>query len=162
MDDIHGDGQSAAFVIACYSDPGLARCREVTRRPVFGIAECAILTALTRAPSFGVISILSTSIQRHMRHLRERSLDARCAGDRALEMSVAEVESGERTYEKMVQVGRLLRDKDHAGAIIMGCAGMAKHRVPLERELGIPVIDPVQAAVGMAVTAVQLDGAVST
>jgi len=44
----------------------------------------------------------------------------------------------------------------------MGCAGMAKHRVPLERELGIPVIDPVQAAVGMAVTAVQLDGAVST
>ena len=77
-------------------------------------------------------------------------------------MSVAEVESGERTYEKMVDVGRLLRDEDHAGAIIMGCAGMAKHRVPLERELGIPVIDPVQAAVGMAVTAVQLDGAVLT
>ena len=40
---------SAAFVIACYSDPGLHVCREATDRPVFGIAECGVLTALARA-----------------------------------------------------------------------------------------------------------------
>ena len=38
----------------------------------------------------------------------------------------------------------------------MGCAGMARHRRPLEDALGIPVIDPTQAAVTMALGAVQL------
>jgi Asp/Glu/hydantoin racemase len=36
---IEADTQSAAFVIACYSDPGLHICREGTTQPVFGIAE---------------------------------------------------------------------------------------------------------------------------
>ena len=43
---VEGDNSSAAFVIACYSDPGLHVCREATDRPVFGIAECGVLTAL--------------------------------------------------------------------------------------------------------------------
>ncbi len=154
---VEADQSAAAFVIACYSDPGLALCRETTDRPVFGIAECAILTSLTRASSFGVISIASASIPRHMRHLRERLLHPLCAGDRPLELSVAEVESGTGTFDRMVAVGQELRDQDGAGCIVMGCAGMAKYRIPLEDSLGIPVIDPVQAAVGMAITAVQLD-----
>ena len=33
----------------------------------------------------------------------------------------------------------------------VGCAGMAVHRRGLEQELGIPVIDPTQAAVAMAI-----------
>ena len=32
-----------------------------------------------------------------------------------------------------------------------GCAGMASHRSNLESKIGIPVIDPVQAAVSMAI-----------
>jgi len=38
---------------------------------------------------------------------------------------------------------------------VMGCAGMARHRKALEDALGIPVIDPTQAAVTMALGAVQ-------
>jgi allantoin racemase len=45
---------------------------------------------------------------------------------------------------------------DSANAIVMGCAGMAPHRKPLEDALGIPVIDPTQAAVTMAIGAVQV------
>ncbi len=33
----------------------------------------------------------------------------------------------------------------------MGCAGMSRHRSALEDALGIPVIDPTQAAVSMAI-----------
>ena len=150
------DDEAAAFIIGCYSDPGLALCRETTHRPVFGIAECAMLTALTRAMSFGVIAILSKSISRHLKHMRERLLHNHCAGERAIELTVAEVESGSETFEKMENVGRDLRDLDGAEAIIMGCAGMAKHRIALERSLGIPVIDPTQAAAGMAINTVQL------
>jgi len=39
------EGQYAAFVIACYSDPGLHSVREATKKPVLGISECAMLTA---------------------------------------------------------------------------------------------------------------------
>ena len=37
---VAGSNEVDAFVIACYSDPGLHVCREATSRPVFGINEC--------------------------------------------------------------------------------------------------------------------------
>ncbi|MGE0751615.1 MAG: aspartate/glutamate racemase family protein [Variibacter sp.] len=140
-----------AFVIACYSDPGLHVAREGTERPVFGIAECGVLTALTRADSFGVIAIRTRSIPRHIRYLRQMDLMHRFAGERPLEMSVAESASGEGTLARMIAVATELKERDGAGAIVMGCAGMARHRGPLEEAVGIPVIDPTQAAVAMAI-----------
>ena len=152
---VESDNASAAFVIACYSDPGLHVCREATTRPVLGIAECGVLTALTRAETFGVIAIAQRSIRRHLRYLRQMGLIDRLAAERPLDMSVAETASGEGTLNKMILLGRALRDEDGAGAIVMGCAGMARHRSALEDALGIPVIDPTQAAVTMALGAVQ-------
>jgi Asp/Glu/hydantoin racemase len=153
---VEGENSASAFVIACYSDPGMQVCREGTSRPVFGIAECGVLTALARADSFGVIAIKSRSIPRHMRYLRQMGLTDRLAGERPLEMSVAETASGDGTLARMISVGTELRDQDGARAIVMGCAGMARHRKPLEEALGVPVIDPTQAAVAMALGAVQV------
>jgi allantoin racemase len=153
---VEADNASDAFVIACYSDPGLHVCREGTSRPVFGIAECGVLTALARAERFGVIAILQRSIARHVRYLRQMGLMDRLAGERPLEMSVAEAASGEGTLARLIEVGKALKEQDGAGAIIMGCAGMARHRKALEAALGVPVIDPTQAAVTMALGAVQL------
>ncbi|MFN3672219.1 MAG: aspartate/glutamate racemase family protein [Bosea sp. (in: a-proteobacteria)] len=147
---IESAGDVDAFIIACYSDPGLFVAREGTDRPVFGIAESGVLTALTRADRFGVIAIKSRSIPRHIRYLRQMGLMDRLAGERPLEMSVAETASGENTLARMIAIGRELKEIDGAGAIVMGCAGMARHRKPLEQALGIPVIDPTQAAVTMA------------
>jgi allantoin racemase len=152
---VESDNRSAAFIIACYSDPGLHVCREGTDRPVFGIAECGVLTALARAETFGVIAIAQRSIRRHMRYLRQMGLMERLSGERPLNMSVAETASGEGTLARMIEVGRALKDEDGAGAIVMGCAGMARHRKALEQALGIPVIDPTQAAVTMALCTVQ-------
>ena len=41
---VAASGDVDAFVIACYSDPGLQACREATTRPVFGIngAVCSL------------------------------------------------------------------------------------------------------------------------
>ena len=52
------EGEFDAFVIACFSDPGLFSARETTAKPVLGIAECGILTALTLGTRFGIVSIL--------------------------------------------------------------------------------------------------------
>ncbi len=147
---VDADKTSAAFIIACYSDPGLHVCREATSRPVFGIAECGILTALARGNRFGVLAIKQRSIPRHIRYLRQMGLMDRLAGERPLEMSVAETASGEGTLARMIEAGRALKEQDGADVIVMGCAGMARHRRALELELGVPVIDPTQAAVTMA------------
>lgn len=143
--------EASAFVIACYSDPGLFVCREATPKPVLGIAECGLLTAMARGQRFGVIAIARRSIPRHMRMIRQMGILDRLANERALEMSVAETASGDGTLARMIAAGQELRDLDGADVIVMGCAGMARHRRALEQALGIPVIDPVQAAVTMAV-----------
>jgi Asp/Glu/hydantoin racemase len=151
---VETDNASDAFIIACFSDPGLHVCREGTARPVFGIAECGVLAALACADRFGVIAISARSIARHQRYLRQMGLTDRFAGERPLEMTVAET-TGAKTLDRMIEIGRALRDQDGAEAVIMGCAGMARHRRPLEAALGVPVIDPTQAAVTLAFGAVQ-------
>jgi allantoin racemase len=151
---VEQDNAADAFVIACFSDPGLQVCREATRRPVFGINECGVLTALARGDRFGIIAILATSVARHQRYLRQMGLTARLAGERPLGLSVAE-SADDGAFARMEAVGRELVEKDGADVVIMGCAGMARHRRLLEDALGVPVIDPTQAAVAMAIGAVQ-------
>ena len=151
---VAADNSADAYVIACYSDPGLQVCREATTRPVFGIAEAGVLSALARGDRFGVIAVAQRSIPRHMRYLRQMCLMDRFAGERPLNMTVAETASGADTLERMIRIGRELKDIDGANAIVMGCAGMARHRAALEDAIGIPVIDPTQAAVTMAIGAV--------
>ena len=114
---VESDHAADAFIIACYSDPGLHVCRESTTRPVFGIAECGVLTALSRADHFGVIAIRQRSIARHMRYLRQMGLVGRLAGERPLEMSVAESAAGEKTFDRMLSIARDLKEQDGAGAV---------------------------------------------
>ncbi len=139
-----------AFVIACYSDPGLHVCREASEKPVFGIQECGVLTAMSLGDRFGVIALQERSIRRHLRYLRQMGVMERLAGERAASLSVRESVSGKGTFEKLLKASKQLRDSDQADTIILGCAGMATHRAKLELVIGIPVIAPVQAAVSMA------------
>ena len=139
-----------AFVIACYSDPGLKVCREATDRPVFGIQECGVQVAMTQGNRFGVIALQEDSIHRHLIYLKQMGVIGRFAKERAANLSVEECATGIKTFEKLFSVAQQLRDEDHADTIILGCAGMASHRSRLESKIGIPVIDPVKAAVSMA------------
>jgi Asp/Glu/hydantoin racemase len=147
---------AAAFVIACFSDPGMYPLREQSNRPVLGIAECGVLTALTLGQRFGVIAILPTSIPRHLRYFGAMGVNDRFAGDLSIGLGVAELADGERTLGRMMDVGRNLRDVHGADVLVMGCAGMARFRAPLEQELGIPIVEPTQAAVAMAIGRVRL------
>ena len=143
-----------AFVIACYSDPGLQVCREAAERPVFGIQECGVLAAMAQGDRFGVIALQERSIRRHLLYLRQMGVMGRFAKERAANLSVEECASGKNTFDKLCTVAQQLRNEDQADAIILGCAGMVSHRSTLESKIGLPVIDPVQAAVSMAIHAV--------
>jgi Asp/Glu/hydantoin racemase len=150
------ENRAEAFVIACFSDPGLHAARESTSRPVIGIAAAGITTALNLGNMIGVIAILPASLGRHWRYFRGMGVAERVAGDRPINLGVIELSDERRTLERMTDVGRTLRDEDGADVLVMGCAGMARYRPRLEEALGIPVVDPTQAAVGMAIAATQL------
>ncbi|MBS4048259.1 MAG: aspartate/glutamate racemase family protein [Alphaproteobacteria bacterium] len=150
------EAEASAFVIACFSDPGLHVVREAVKRPVLGIAECGVLTALTMGHTFGVIAILETSIPRHLRLWGAMGVTDRLAGERAIGLTVAELADRERTLKRMIETGKRLRDERQANTIVMGCAGMAVFRDPLQEALGIPVIEPTQAAATMALGRVRL------
>ena len=148
--------ETAAFVIACFSDPGLFSAREATAKPVLGIAECGILTALTLGHRFGVISILARSVPRHLRYIAAMGVGQRLAGDLPIGLGVTELADAGTTLKRMVDVGRRLREQYGADVLVMGCAGMAGYRADLEEAVRIPVVEPTQAAVAMAIGRVLL------
>jgi Asp/Glu/hydantoin racemase len=145
-----------AFVIACFSDPGLEAARDVTTKPVFGIAESGLLSAMARAGRVGVIAILEASVARHRRFYTARGIEARIAGEEPLNLGVLELAEETVAFQRMTEVGTSLRDEVGAEILVLGCAGMARYRTRLEDTLGVPVIDPTQAAVAMAIAAVRL------
>lgn len=145
-----------AFVIACFSDPGLDVCREATDKPVLGIRECAVMAALMQGDRFGVIALGPASIKRQVRAFRQMGVEARCAGSEPLHLSVAAAEE-ESAYPRVLEVGRDLA-ANGADTIILGCAGMARHQARLSDALGLPIIDPTQAATAHALGLVLLSG----
>ena len=150
------EAETAAFVIACFSDPGLFSAREATGKPVLGIAECGILTALTLGHRFGVISILASSVPRHLRYIAAMGVGQRLAGNLPIGLGVTQLSDASSTLGRMIDVGRRLRDEHGADVLVMGCAGMARYRADLEEAVQIPVVEPTQAAVTMAIGRIRL------
>ncbi|MGH7057650.1 MAG: aspartate/glutamate racemase family protein, partial [Acetobacteraceae bacterium] len=96
---------AAAFVVACFSDPGLFSLREQSRPPVLGIAECGVVTALTLGRSFGVVAILQASVARHLRYFAAMGVLGPLAADLPVGLGVAELADEERTLARMISVG---------------------------------------------------------
>lgn len=153
------EDEAGAFVVACFSDPGLHALREQSRRRVFGIAEGGVLTALTLGQRFGVIAILPTSIPRHLRYFGAMGVTQRLAADLPIGLGVAELSDDNRALSRMIEVGTTLKTVHGADVLVMGCAGMARFRASLEDAVGLPVVEPTQAAVAMAVGHVRLSRA---
>ncbi len=138
-----------AVVVACASDPGLEAVRALTAGPVLGVFRCAVAAAAARAERFGVIAIVDASVGRHLLALRSMGLDTRLAGEVALNLAM------ETLLDPMAARGALLDAarrlvREGAGAIVLGCTGMAGHRSAMQQAVGVPVIDPCQAGVAMA------------
>ena len=153
--DAVSNARADAIVISCFSDPGIGRVRAATRLPVTGIAEAAYLAALGLRERFGIVSLGPSSIVRHRRYLESLKLERRLAGDRSLDMPIVELVAS-NVVERFARIGAALRDEDGADVVVLGCAGLGTYRAALQAELGIPVIDPVQAGVALACTHAEL------
>ncbi|OWT66526.1 Asp/Glu racemase [Achromobacter marplatensis] len=142
--------ETDAFIVACFSDPGLHGLRDLVAAPVLGIGECSVLTAMSMATRIGVIAIAGASVPRHLRYFRQMGVADRICAELALDMKVSDLADADLAFARMATVGKTLRDAHGAEVLIMGCAGMADLRDRLEDACGLPVVEPTQAAVAMA------------
>lgn len=142
-----------AYVIACYSDPGLRECQSLFTKPVFGMQQSAVEIAASAEGRFGVLALSEESIRRHLVYIRQLGHADRLAGELPLDVTVDEAANDSRTFDRILAQGRRLIDEFGAGTLILGCAGMAAYRESAERELAVAVIEPAQAALNLAIEA---------
>jgi len=140
-----------AILIACHGDPGLEALRERLLNPVIGIGEASFLAACAVGRRFSVLSLLPRLIPKKREQVRRAGLLDRLASVRALGVGAVEsYECRDRLMDRYRAEGRAAIQEDGADCLILGCAGMVGIAEELERDLGVPVVDPVVAAVKLA------------
>ena len=140
-----------AHIIACFGDPGLHAARELAAGPVIGIAEAAFHAATLLATGFSVVTTLTRTcvIAEHL--VLQYGFERRCRGIHGTDIAVLELDHpASNAYARILECAQQALARDHSGAIVLGCAGMADLCHRLQQQLGVPVIDGVAAAVKLA------------
>lgn len=135
------------FVIACFTDPALQASRELSYVPVVGIGEASMLIACTIAHKFSILSMPKSSSASMQELVFRNGLQSRCASIRLIDVPVSEL--GHKPAETKELLLHEAREAivDGAEAILLGCAGLTGFDKVFEKELGLPTIDGVVAAV---------------
>ncbi|ELY40959.1 aspartate/glutamate racemase family protein [Natronorubrum sulfidifaciens] len=158
-----GDEEYDAFVNSCWGDPGLDACREVTDKPVVGIAEGSMYVANMLGANFSVVTILPRARDFIEEAVRKTGLEGHCASVRCTELTVVETENTrDAAAEALLEASWEAIEEDGAEVICLGCAGMGGLDDPLEAELPVPVIDSVGAGAVLAEALVKLGKQTST
>jgi Asp/Glu/hydantoin racemase len=140
--------QADAYVVGCFSDPGLAAAQQEFDQPVFGIAESSIHVALEISPAVGIIAGMDQAIPRHEVYWEKLGATANIVGEIACGRGVLDLES-EEAYQDVLTAGAKLREIG-AEVLVLGCAGMTQMADRLAADLGIPVVEPCRAALQRA------------
>lgn len=150
------DAEAEGFdvgILGCFGDPGLDALREITTAlPVVGPGESAFHLAAMLGERFGIVTV-TKGIVAPLRQLVARSgLTEKLSGIAVTEVAVLDMVDGrDQTFDTVRDRGRELVSAG-ADVLVLGCMTMAFLDVTaeLERELGVPVVNPVRAALHTA------------
>jgi allantoin racemase len=147
------DGYSAA-VIACFDDTGSAEARAAAGIPVIGIGHAACLAALVHG-RFSVITTLPVSVPVIEQNISRYGFGPVCAGVHASGLPVLSLESDPQAALPVLEdCARQATAGASPAALVLGCAGMTAFGSAMTRASGLPAIDGVAAAIGLARTVV--------
>ncbi|RDJ27772.1 Asp/Glu racemase [Bosea caraganae] len=144
----HG-GECDAVYLACFGDPGLLALKEFARVPVIGMAEASCIIAARQAERFSIV----TGGERWGPILREFVASLGLGEGLAAVETVAPT-GGEIARDPdaaialLAQACRLTAERDGAGAVILGGAGLAGLAARVQPLVDIPVICSVEAGFG--------------
>lgn len=140
-----------AVVLAGFGEHGKDALQEMLEIPVLDIAESAAHVAHLIGRRFSVVTTLARSIAPIEDRLLLAGLAAHCASVRACGLGTAEVDADPAgAITAIVAEAEHAVTEDGADVICLGCAGMAGVTGAITDALGVPAVDGVAAAVGLA------------
>lgn len=140
-----------AFIIACFGDPAVPACREITDKPVIGIGEASTHMACFLGHKFSIVTVIPRAIPSMEDLVHRIGLSSKCASVRATELSVLEIETDpERTVTEMINEAKIAIEKEGAEVICLGCSGLGPLDQKVQEAVGVPVLDGVTCAVKIA------------
>lgn len=149
-----------AVVINCAMNPAMEGLRELLDIPVVGAGLAVVHVASMLGDTF---SIIDTG-QPHWPYLRRVAAAAgllnKLVSIRVLNMTVSDLRGDpDAVLRRMVEGAVKAVEEDGAHVIVLGCTGMRHYaeRLAVEMEkYGVPVVEPLTAAVNVAETLVRL------
>ena len=141
-----------AFVIGCFYDTALWDARELSgtmhvTAPC--VAACEIAASVSNR--FGVIVGRRKWVHQMTATVHAHGHRDRLAGFYHVELGVTEFqEDHDRTAARLLEAGRRAVEQDYAESLILGCTMEVGFNKVMERDLGVPVIDPAIAALKRA------------
>lgn len=138
------DDQSDGMILGCFGDPHIWAIRELSPVPVIGIAQAAFIAASLVSTRFAVVTSLQRTVIQCEHLLQLYGYDRICQSVSAVDLPVLELDDDFAVQQIIVKARQAI--DNGAGAIVLGCGGMAHLRQQIEQAIETPVIDGVQSA----------------
>lgn len=141
-----------SMVIGCFYDPGLEDAREISgKTTVVAPCQASVQIAANLANRFSII----IGQEKWAVQMRERvtayGYAHNLASTQSIGIGVPDLQKDcDFTTARILEAGRRAIDEDNAEALILGCTCSFGLAEAVQRELGVPVIDPIIAAFTMA------------
>jgi allantoin racemase len=133
-----------ALAIGCFYDTGLHESREISGNMIVTapcLASCEIAASLSNR--FGIIVGRRKWVNQMQTTVFEHGHKNRLSGFYHVELGVNDFQTDhEETRSRLIDAARKAVYEDFAEAIILGCTLETGFHHELEREIGVPVIDP--------------------
>ena len=135
-------------VIACYGDPGIEGAKELVDIPVIGITEASYALARILATKFLVVVSAATAVPRQIRYIKSLGIPDFQYDVRPIGLTVLGVMSDRISAKDLIANNcEVALNETGSELIVMGCSGFSGLRADLEKQLNVPIIDPVVAGV---------------
>lgn len=146
------EGEFDAAVMGCFADSAVREARVAASIPIIGAGQSSVALAQTLGDGFGVVTILPSNVPDIERLIAAMRVSHLCAGVRAIGLDAAGVTGS--PGEALRRTGEAALDLIERGAqvIVLGCLSYSftTIAVDLGERLGLPVVDPLWAAIAVA------------
>jgi allantoin racemase len=149
----HQEGHDV-LMLGVSIDTGLQALREMLDIPVVGMAEAALLTASMLGGKIGCLTLGAAMVPVYEELTASYGLASRVSKWRAIEVpSAFKVTDADPEVERaLIQASKQLVHQDGSDVIVLCGAVLAGYARQVSTAVGVPVVDPAQAAALQALT----------
>ena len=153
-----GDGPWAGVIVSAFGDPGMDTLRAATRVPVVGICEASLLEAAQGGRRFGIATVtpeLAGLIEQRVSGL---GLGAAYTGLRLTPGEPRTLAANPPALQRaLAEAVNQCIALDGAHAVVIGGGPLAQAAAQLQARWGVPIIEPIPAAVRQLVALLNAD-----